>query len=51
MEFSVIEDEGVFKVIKDDEQIVFVSSDITEVSNFLAWKREADQKKDNCTSC
>ena len=51
MEFSVIEDEGVFKVIKDDEQIVFVSSDITEVSNFLAWKREVDQKKDNCTSC
>ena len=51
MEFTVIDDEGVLKVLNDDQQIVFVSSDITEVSNFLAWKREVDQKKDNCTSC
>ena len=50
MEFTVIEGEAVFKILKG-EQIIFISSDITEVSNFLAWKREADQKKDNCTSC
>jgi hypothetical protein len=51
MEFTVIEDEGVFKILKG-EQIIFISSDITEVSNFLTWKSEADQKKeDGCSSC
>ncbi len=51
MEFDIIEIDGVFKVIKND-QIIFVSSDIVEVNNFVDWKKEADQKNVNgCTSC
>ena len=51
MEFTVIEDEGILKVMKNG-QIVFVSSDVVEVSNFIDWKKEVDQKKEEgCSSC
>lgn len=50
MEFDIIETEGIFKVIKDN-QVIFVSSDIIEVQNFIDWKKKDNKKEGMCLSC
>lgn len=50
MEFNIVEVDGIFKVLKNN-QIIFVSPDIIEVQNFINWKKIEGQKKDICDSC
>ena len=50
MEFEIVEFDGLFEVLKNN-QIIFVSTDIIEIQNFINWKKLEDQKEDICTSC
>jgi hypothetical protein len=50
MEFDIIEINGIFKVIKDN-QVIFVSSNIVEVQNFINWKKKDNKKEGVCLSC
>lgn len=50
MEFNIVEVDGIFKVLKNN-QIIFVSPNIVEVQNFIDWKKIEGQKQDICSSC
>jgi len=51
MNFIVIENKGVIEV-RLEETLIFVSTDLEEVENFIKWKLEMGEKNIGpCTSC
>jgi hypothetical protein len=50
MNFIILENKGVIEVRLEDI-LIFVSTDMEEVENFIKWKLEMGEKKGLCTSC